>query len=126
MPTERRKTPPVSVMRRDLNRNTRRPNSYFAKKWGVSRERVRQLRSRLGFPASSVIQAAVRDEAKATKAAERAKMEATLSDRICPVDGKPVPMLRRTTCSTECATLYRGNSRYRYKKVNSGKEPERS
>ena len=118
----RRKTPPVSVMRRDLNRNSRRPNSYFAKKWGVSRERVRQLRCRLGFPPSSVIQTAVRAEAQAKKAAERAKMEATLSDRLCPVDGKPVPMLRRTTCSSECAELYRGNSRYRYQKAKHGEK----
>ncbi len=122
MASGRRKTPSVSVMRRDLGRNSRRPNSYFAKKWGVSRERVRQLRAQLGFPASSVIQTAVQTEMKATRAADRAKLEATLSDRFCPVCDSPVPVLRRTTCSTGCATLYRGNSRYRYQKVTNGKE----
>ncbi len=110
-----RKTPANSAMRRAIRRNPRATNVEWAEKWGVSRERVRQIRIRLGLPASSIVQKELRKSRVKQKEAERMRREAVLSDRLCPVDGLPVPEIRLTTCSSVCAREYRSNSKYRWR-----------
>ena len=105
--------PPVKEQRAAFRQHPQRSNQEWATEWGISRERVRQLRKQLGLAPSSQIARQVRAEHKARQQAEKAIERARLSDRICPVDAAPVPVSRDLTCSAKCAATYRATFRYR-------------
>ena len=108
-----RGAPPVKEQRLAFRAEPTKSNQDWATEWGISRERVRQLRKQLGLAPSSQIQRQIRAEEKARVDAAKAIDKARLSDRICPVDAAPVPVSRDLTCSSKCAGVYRSTFRYR-------------
>lgn len=105
--------PPVNQQKAWFRQYPTRTNQDWATEWGISRERVRQLRKALGLAPSSQIRRLLRAEAKARADAQKAIDKARLSDRICPVDSAPVPVSRKLTCSSKCAGVYRSTFTYR-------------
>ncbi len=108
-----RGAPPVKEQRAAFRSEPSKTNQGWATEWGISRERVRQLRKALGLAPSSQIQRQIRAEKKARDDAAKAIDKARLSDRICPVDAAPVPVSRDLTCSSKCAGVYRSTFLYR-------------
>lgn len=109
------KQPARSAMRRAFLRDPSRPNTEWAREWGISRERVRQIREKLGLEPVSTYQAREREQIREQQEQERQKLEAAFSDRECPICGNKVPALRKRTCSSPCAQKWRGNSKYRFR-----------
>ena len=112
-PPRSRKTPSVNIIRQQFRKHPVRSNQQWADEWGISRERVRQLRSELGLPPFSQIARQIRAEQRATRAAEESLRKSRLSDRVCPVDGALVPVSRDLTCSSGCAEVYRSTFTHR-------------
>ncbi len=108
--------PNVNGQRASFRQHPTRTNQEWADDWGVSREYVRRLRKALGFAPTSQILRQVRAEQRARAEAVKAIAAAQLSDRVCPVDGAPVPVSRKLTCSSECAGVYRSTFTYRVKR----------
>jgi hypothetical protein len=105
-------------MRRAFSRFPAKANTEWAKEWGISRERVRQIRQNMGFPPVSRSQQEERDRLREEQEAERQARLERLTDRECPVCGSPVPEVRITTCSSPCASKWRGNSKYRFRSAS--------
>lgn len=110
-----RRAPPDSEIKRLVKRYPFRSNQEWASEWGVSRERVRQLRARLGLQTASDALTERRALTQAKRAKDRERLERKIKPTPCPVCGGPVPGTRQTTCSPGCAKAYSGNSKYRYK-----------
>lgn len=111
-----RVTPPVKRLRVLFRQHPSRSNQDWADEWGVTRERVRQIRSELGLPPFSQIRRQISAENRERRRADEAMRRARLSDRLCPVCQGLVPVLRRLTCSPKCAHLYRTVWKYRAKR----------
>jgi len=106
-PPQSRKAPPVNTLPGLFKKHPIRSNQEWAPEWGISRERVRQLRVELGLPPFSKIARQIRAEQRQLRAAEETARRSRLSVRVCPVDGSLVPVSRDLTCSSECAEVYR-------------------
>jgi len=116
------KRPPLKKIRYQLLRHPEITNAEWGRRWGISRERVRQLRVKLELPTSQSIQADLAVERQRQKEHEKRVREEVLGRQIrpdpCPVCGGKVTMLRKVTCSSGCARRYQANSKYRYRRVD--------
>ncbi len=115
-PTESHRNLTSKQLRVTFLEHPKRNNQDWANRWGITKERVRQLRKSLGLAPSSQILRQIRAEDKAKADAAKAVEAARLSDRICPVDGAPVPVRRDLTCSSDCAQRYRSTFIHRVKR----------
>ena len=93
------------------------PNIELARKYGVSRERIRQIRHRLGYAPMREIEAQRRKEQQTNRVEQDRQPAPGLSCRVC---GQPISVGRaRTTtvtCNPTCARAYRRNRSLRAQK----------
>lgn len=117
-PTSQR--PSLEEIRRLMRRHPEVPNAEWARRWGISRERVRQLRLKLKLPASADLRQRAREKRRSEILVERELrrqiMAAQTKPDPCPVCGGRVSGLRQVTCSPGCAERYAGNSKYRWRR----------